>query len=104
MKDYDKTTVAGVANFPVQDITHKPKRHQGDLIRLKQLEEQGVEQDQCHAAGHERVGTFTVEFYFLAQLAEFFSHITGFAFFLKYIFYGTKVRRIIGNRKQKVEK
>ena len=44
MKDYDRTTVAGVANFPVQDITHKPKRHQGDMIRLKQLEEQGVEE------------------------------------------------------------
>ena len=44
MKDYDKTTVAGVANFPVQDITHKPKRQQGDMIRLKQLEEQGVEE------------------------------------------------------------
>lgn len=42
MKDYDSTTVAGVANFPVQDITHKPKRQQGDMIRLKQLEEQGV--------------------------------------------------------------
>ena len=44
MKDYDRTTVAGVANFPVQDITHKPKRQQGDMIRLKQLEEQGVEE------------------------------------------------------------
>ena len=44
MKDYDRTTVAGVANFPVQNITHKPKRQQGDMIRLKQLEEQGVEE------------------------------------------------------------
>ena len=44
MKDYNNTTVAGVANFPVQDITHKPKRQQGDMIRLKQLEEQGVEE------------------------------------------------------------
>lgn len=44
MKDYNSTTVAGVANFPVQDITHKPKRQQGDMIRLKQLEEQGVEE------------------------------------------------------------
>lgn len=44
MKDYNNTTVAGVANFPVQDITHKPKRQQGDMIRLKQLEEQGSEE------------------------------------------------------------
>lgn len=44
MKDYNNTTVAGVANFPVQDITHKPKRQQGDMIRLKQLEEQGGEE------------------------------------------------------------
>ena len=44
MKDYNNTTVAGVANFPVQDITHKPKRQQGDMIRLKQLEEQGIEE------------------------------------------------------------
>lgn len=44
MKDYNNTTVAGVANFPVQDITHKPKRQQGDMIHLKQLEEQGIEE------------------------------------------------------------
>lgn len=40
MKDYDTTTVAGVASFPVEDITHKPKRMQGDMYKLKQkLEE-----------------------------------------------------------------
>lgn len=36
MSDY--TTVGGVANFPVKDITHKPKRMQGDMIRLKEAE------------------------------------------------------------------
>lgn len=36
MSNYDETTVGGVANFPVIDITHKPKRQQGDMIRLKQ--------------------------------------------------------------------
>lgn len=31
----DRTTVSGVANFPVEDITHKPKRRQGDMIRAQ---------------------------------------------------------------------
>lgn len=31
----DTTTVNGLANFPVKDITHKPKRQQGDMIRLQ---------------------------------------------------------------------
>lgn len=45
MKDYNNTTVAGVENFPVQNITHKPKRQQRDMMRLKQqLEEQGVKE------------------------------------------------------------
>lgn len=43
MKDYNETTVSGVSNFPVRDITHKPKRQQGDTIRAKQLAENGVE-------------------------------------------------------------
>ena len=42
MKDYEETTVGGVANFPVHDITHKPKRRQGDMIKLKQQYEGGV--------------------------------------------------------------
>ena len=33
----DVTTVTTVGNFPVEDITHKPKRRQGDNIRLAQL-------------------------------------------------------------------
>lgn len=38
--DYDVTTVAGVENFPVENITHKPKRMQGDAIRAKMREQQ----------------------------------------------------------------
>lgn len=44
MNYYDETTVSGVANFPVHDITHKPKRRQGDMIKLKQQYE-GVNND-----------------------------------------------------------
>ena len=36
MKDYMTTTAS---SFPVKDITHKPKRMQGDMIRLKETEE-----------------------------------------------------------------
>ena len=36
MSDY--STVGGVSNFPVKDITHKPKRMQGDMIKLKEAE------------------------------------------------------------------
>ena len=35
MSDYVTTTKN---NFPVKDITHKPKRMQGDMIRLKEAE------------------------------------------------------------------
>lgn len=35
MSDYMTTTKN---NFPVKDITHKPKRMQGDMIRLKEAE------------------------------------------------------------------
>lgn len=35
MSDYVTTTSS---NFPVKDITHKPKRMQGDMIRLKESE------------------------------------------------------------------
>lgn len=35
MSDYITTTSS---NFPVKDITHKPKRMQGDMIRLKEAE------------------------------------------------------------------
>lgn len=61
MKDYDKTTVAGVANFPVQDITHKPKRQQGDMIRLKQLEEQGVEESPATVQEYSTLKIITLE-------------------------------------------
>ena len=33
MSDYTTTTSG---SFPVQDITHKPKRMQGDMLRLKE--------------------------------------------------------------------
>lgn len=45
MRDYDETTISGVANFPVQDITHKPKRMQGDMIRLKKRLEGEVNEE-----------------------------------------------------------
>lgn len=35
MSDYVTTTSS---SFPVKDITHKPKRMQGDMIRLKEAE------------------------------------------------------------------
>ena len=46
MSDY--TTVGGVANFPVKDITHKPKRMQGDMIKLREAE-LGITPDQSPA-------------------------------------------------------
>ena len=61
MKDYNNTTVAGVANFPVQDITHKPKRQQGDMIRLKQLEEQGGEESPATVQEDSTLKTITLE-------------------------------------------
>lgn len=45
MSQYDETTVGSVANFPVIDVTHKPKRKQGDMIRLKQRLEGRVDED-----------------------------------------------------------
>lgn len=35
MKDYMTTTSS---SFPVKDVTHKPKRMQGDMIKLKEAE------------------------------------------------------------------
>ena len=35
----EETTVGTVANFPVENITHKPKRMQGDSIKQKYEEE-----------------------------------------------------------------
>ena len=61
MKDYNNTTVAGVANFPVQDITHKPKRQQGDMIRLKQLEEQGIEESPAKVQEDSTLKIITLE-------------------------------------------
>lgn len=42
MSDYVTTTSS---NFPVKDITHKPKRMQGDMIRLKESESGVVNTD-----------------------------------------------------------
>lgn len=39
MSDYDVTTVGGVSNFPIKDITHKPKRQQDDMIKMRRREE-----------------------------------------------------------------
>lgn len=41
MKDYVTTTSS---SFPVKDVTHKPKRMQGDMIRLKEAE-MGIAED-----------------------------------------------------------
>ena len=35
MSDYVTTTTS---SFPVKDVTHKPRRMQGDMIRLKEAE------------------------------------------------------------------
>lgn len=41
-KDYNVATVSGTSNFPVTDITHKPKRQQADMLKLKQQIEGNV--------------------------------------------------------------
>lgn len=56
MKDYVTTTSS---SFPVKDITHKPKRMQGDMIRLKEVEE-GIENNE-NTAEVEPLNVITLE-------------------------------------------
>lgn len=44
MSDYVTTTKS---NFPVKDVTHKPKRMQGDMIKLRETE-LGIASSECN--------------------------------------------------------
>ena len=46
--------------FPVKDITHKPKRMQGDMIRLKEAES-GLTDSENTAEGNETLSVITLE-------------------------------------------
>ena len=46
--------------FPVKDITHKPKRMQGDMIRLKEAEA-GIVNEDCTAESVEPLNVITLE-------------------------------------------
>ena len=56
MSDYITTTSS---NFPVKDITHKPKRMQGDMIRLKEAEA-GINSEDTSAT-EETLNVITLE-------------------------------------------
>ena len=58
---YDRTTVSGVSNFPVVDITHKPKRQQGDMIRARQIEEGKLSSDEGNSKSNEPLKVITLE-------------------------------------------
>ena len=47
-------------HFPVKDITHKPKRMQGDMIRLKEAEE-GLLNEESTAERVEPLSVITLE-------------------------------------------
>ena len=53
----DMTTTRN--GFPVKDITHKPKRMQGDMIRLKEAEANAVESQ--NVEGEETLTVVTLE-------------------------------------------
>lgn len=57
---YDYTTTTA-SNFPVRDVTHKPKRMQGDAIRLRNSE-LGVSNDKNNASNNsEPLAVITLE-------------------------------------------
>ena len=57
MNDYTTTT----ANmFPVKDVTHKPKRMQGDMIRLKEAEA-GITDSESTPNSNETLSVVTLE-------------------------------------------
>lgn len=55
--DYVTTTAS---SFPVKDITHKPKRMQGDMIRLKEAEA-GLNDNEAPAENSETLSVITLE-------------------------------------------
>lgn len=48
------------SHFPVKDITHKPKRMQGDMIRLKEAEA-GIENNDNTMSAEETLSVITLE-------------------------------------------
>lgn len=56
MSDYTTTTSS---SFPIKDITHKPKRMQGDMIRLKEAEEGII--NSVSSTENESVSVITLE-------------------------------------------
>lgn len=58
MSDYTTTTTT--SHFPVKDVTHKPKRMQGDMIRLKEAEA-GIQNSQEPAESTETLSVITLE-------------------------------------------
>ena len=57
MSDYITTTSS---SFPVKDITHKPKRMQGDMIKLKEAE-MGIADTDSPAKANEPLSVITLE-------------------------------------------
>ena len=58
--DYSHNT-AGVSSFSVEDITHKPKRMQGDMIKLKQKEQSVVDTSPVEVSPDEPLKVITLE-------------------------------------------
>lgn len=56
MSDYMTTTTS---SFPVKDISHKPKRMQGDMIRLKEV--QSGEAPEVSSNEQETLSVITLE-------------------------------------------
>lgn len=57
MSDYTTTTSS---SFPVKDITHKPKRMQGDMIKLKEAE-MGLTNNDSPVGVNEPLSVITLE-------------------------------------------
>lgn len=58
MSDYMTTTTS---SFPVKDVTHKPKRMQGDMIRLKEKELGIANSDNVVETSEETLSVVTLE-------------------------------------------
>jgi hypothetical protein len=56
----EETTVGTVANFPVENITHKPKRMQGDIIRQKNEEDTAPQRGRSSSSSMNASGTLSV--------------------------------------------
>ena len=57
MSDYVTTTSS---SFPVKDITHKPKRMQGDMIKLREAE-QGIINNEDSVSVNDTLSVITLE-------------------------------------------